>query len=73
MRRAVRRGGPGVGWSTAFGLAVLDAGGRVVAEGWATTDEELSGFLAGHDRGGAVVALDAPLVVGNPGGHQAGL
>jgi predicted RNase H-like nuclease len=54
------------------GLAVLDAGGRVVAEGWATTDEELSGFLAGHDRGGAVVALDAPLVVGNPAGTRRG-
>jgi translation initiation factor IF-2 len=49
------------------GLAVLDEGGRVVGEGWATTDGELSGFLAGHDRGGAV-ALDAPLVVGNPAG-----
>jgi predicted RNase H-like nuclease len=54
------------------GLAVLDAGGRVVAEGWATTDEELSGFLAGHDRGGAVVALDAPLVVVNPAGTRRG-
>ena len=54
------------------GLAVLDAGGRVVAEGWATTDEELSGFLAGHDRGGAVVALNAPLVVGNPAGTRRG-
>ena len=54
------------------GLAVLDAGGRVVAEGWVTTDEELSGFLAGHDRGGAVVALDAPLVVVNPAGTRRG-
>jgi predicted RNase H-like nuclease len=50
------------------GLAVLDQGGVVVAEGWATSGEELSGFLAGHDREGAVVALDAPLVVRNPAG-----
>ena len=46
------------------GLAVLDPGGVVVGEGWATSDEEISGFLAAHDRGGAVLALDAPLVVG---------
>jgi predicted RNase H-like nuclease len=52
------------------GVAVLDPGGNVVAEGWATSDEELSGVLAGHDRGGAVVALDAPLVVTNPAGTR---
>ena len=54
------------------GLAVLDPGGRVVAEGWATTDEEITGFLAAHDAAGAVVALDAPLVVGNPAGTRRG-
>ena len=53
------------------GLAVLDAGGNVVAEGWATGDEEIAGFLAAHDAAGAVVALDAPLVVGNPAGTRA--
>jgi predicted RNase H-like nuclease len=52
------------------GLAVLDPGGRVAAEGWATTDEELSAFLAEHDRDGAVMALDAPLVVVNPAGNR---
>jgi predicted RNase H-like nuclease len=52
------------------GLAVLDPGGRVVAEGWATSDEELLGFLAAHDQDGAVVALDAPLVVTNPAGTR---
>jgi predicted RNase H-like nuclease len=52
------------------GVAVLDPGGAVVDEGWATTDEEIGGFLAGHDRGGAVVALDAPLVVTNPAGTR---
>jgi predicted RNase H-like nuclease len=54
------------------GLAVLDADGHVVAGGWATTDEDLSEFLAAHDRGGAVVALDAPLVVANPAGTRRG-
>ena len=52
------------------GLAVLDPGGRVVDEGLATTDDELDGFLAAHDAGGAVVALDAPLVVTNPAGTR---
>jgi predicted RNase H-like nuclease len=52
------------------GLAVLDPGGVVVAEGWATTDEEIGDFLARHDRTGAVMALDAPLVVGNPAGSR---
>ena len=52
------------------GLAVLDPGGRVVDEGWVTTDDELGGFLAAHDAGGAVVALDAPLVVTNPAGTR---
>jgi predicted RNase H-like nuclease len=52
------------------GLAVLDPAGRVLDEGWATSDEELSGFLERHDPGGAVVALDAPLVVGNPAGTR---
>jgi predicted RNase H-like nuclease len=54
------------------GLTVLDPGGVVVGEGWATSDEELSGFLAAHDPGGAVLALDAPLVVGNPAGTRRG-
>jgi predicted RNase H-like nuclease len=52
------------------GLAVLDPGGVVVGEGWATTDEEISGFLAAHDPEGAVLALDAPLVATNPAGTR---
>jgi predicted RNase H-like nuclease len=52
------------------GVAVLDQGGVVVDEGWATSEEELSRFLAAHDRAGAVVALDAPLVVTNPAGTR---
>jgi predicted RNase H-like nuclease len=54
------------------GLAVLDPDGRVVDEGWATTDDELSRSLAAHDPGGAVLALDAPLVVTNPAGTRRG-
>jgi len=54
------------------GLAVLDPGGRVVDEGWATSDDEILGFLAAHDRDGAVAALDAPLVVTNPAGTRRG-
>ena len=34
------------------GLAVLDPDGTVVAEGWATSDEELAGFLSGTTRVG---------------------
>ena len=35
------------------GLAVLDPHGMVVAEGWATSEDELTGFLHEHDPGGA--------------------
>ena len=54
------------------GLAVLDPHGMVVAEGWATSEDELARFLNEHDPGGAVVALDAPLVVSNPAGTRRG-
>lgn len=50
------------------GLAVLDEGGRVVAEAPATSDDEIAAFVSAHDGGGAVLALDAPLVVRNPAG-----
>jgi predicted RNase H-like nuclease len=52
------------------GLAALDPAGRVVAEGWATGDGEIAAFVAAHDRDGAVLALDAPLVVTNPAGTR---
>jgi predicted RNase H-like nuclease len=52
------------------GLAVLDPGGVVVAEEWATSDDEILELLAAHDPGGAVVAWDAPLVVTNPAGTK---
>jgi predicted RNase H-like nuclease len=60
------------GYRRPSGLVVLDPGGAVVAEGWATPDEEIDEFIAAHDRGGAVLALDAPLVVGNPAGTRRG-
>jgi predicted RNase H-like nuclease len=52
------------------GLAALDQVGRVVGEGWATADADIAAFLAAHDRDGAVLALDAPLVVTNPSGTR---
>jgi predicted RNase H-like nuclease len=52
------------------GVAVLDPAGTVVDQGWAVTDEEVAGFVAAHDGGGAVVAFDAPLVVTNPAGTR---
>jgi predicted RNase H-like nuclease len=53
------------------GLAALDPSGAVVAEGWAVTDEQVAAFVAAHDRaGGAVLAIDAPLVVTNPAGTR---
>jgi predicted RNase H-like nuclease len=52
------------------GLAVLDADGRVVDAGWAVGDGEVGAFVASHDAAGAVLALDAPLVVTNPAGTR---
>ena len=50
------------------GLAVLDKDGKVVAEELATSDADIAAFVASHDAGGAVLALDAPLVVRNQTG-----
>jgi predicted RNase H-like nuclease len=52
------------------GLAALDPSGSVVAEGWAVTDEQVAAFVAAHDGDGAVLAIDAPLVVTNPAGTR---
>jgi predicted RNase H-like nuclease len=52
------------------GLAVLDESGAVVAEGEATGDAEIASFIAAHDGEGAVLGLDAPLVVRNPAGTR---
>ena len=60
------------GGRRASGLAVLDPDGVVVDQGWEASDGEIGDFLAAHDRDGAVVALDAPLVVGNPAGTSRG-
>jgi predicted RNase H-like nuclease len=53
------------------GLAVLDQGGEVVAEDLATSDADVAAFVSAHDAGGAVLGLDAPLVVRNPSGRRA--
>src|SRR4030095_2332576 len=52
------------------GLAALDPDGRVVDEGWGTTDDDILGFLAARAAGGAVVARDAPLGGTNPAGTR---
>ena len=53
------------------GLAALDEEGSVVGEGLGLGDDELAAFVAAHDRDGAVLAIDAPLVVTNPTGRRA--
>src|SRR6266536_1659851 len=53
------------------GLAVLDEDGKVVAEDVLVGDGEIAEFVSAHDAGGAVLALDAPLVVRNPTGRRA--
>src|SRR6266545_3983266 len=52
------------------GLAVLDEDGKVVAEDVLIGDGEIAEFVSAHDAGGAVLALDAPLVVRNPTGRR---
>jgi predicted RNase H-like nuclease len=52
------------------GLAVLGQDGKVVAEEVVTSDDDIAAFVSAHDDGGAVLALDAPLVVRNPAGRR---
>jgi predicted RNase H-like nuclease len=52
------------------GLAALDEGGSVVGESLGTSDDEIAAFIGEHDHGGAVLAIDAPLVVDNPTGRR---
>jgi hypothetical protein len=53
------------------GLAVLDEGGRVVAEDLATSAADIAAFVSAHDQGGAVLALRAmELVEGLPRAYQ---
>lgn len=53
------------------GLAAIDRGGQVVAEAIATTDAEIAAFVSAQDVEGAVLGLDAPLVVRNQSGRRA--
>jgi predicted RNase H-like nuclease len=59
------------GGTNPSGLAALDERGCVVAEGLGTSDDEIAAFVSGHDRDGAVLAIDGPLVVDNPTGRRA--
>lgn len=53
------------------GVAVLDAGGHLLASDTLRTDDELASFTAGWAARLAVVAVDAPLVVPNVVGRRA--
>jgi predicted RNase H-like nuclease len=59
------------GGTNPSGLVALDERGCVVGEDVRTSDDEIAAFVAGHDRDGAVLAIDAPLVVDNPTGRRA--
>ena len=52
------------------GLAVLDAGGRLLHVSACTTDETVLAALAPYADGDLLVAIDAPLVVTNPTGNR---
>lgn len=52
------------------GLAVLDEAGRLLHVATSTTDEAIAGALAPHLDGPCLVAIDAPLVVGNATGSR---
>jgi predicted RNase H-like nuclease len=53
------------------GLAVADAGGRLLAATQVRTDAEILAWLAPVTAGPCVVAFDAPLIVRNPAGSRA--
>ncbi len=52
------------------GLAVTDAGGRLVHLSTVRTDEEILAALAPYVDGPCLVAVDAPLIVTNPQGNR---
>ena len=52
------------------GVAVVDAGGRLVHVGAVRDDAEILAALRPYLRGDCVVAFDAPLVVTNPTGQR---
>ncbi len=52
------------------GLAVVDAGGRLVASSSVRSDDDIDAWLAEHAPAPAVVGVDAPLIVPNPTGQR---
>lgn len=52
------------------GVAVVDAGGRLVQVGTARSDDDVLARLEPFVAGPCVVAFDAPLVVTNPSGNR---
>jgi predicted RNase H-like nuclease/ppGpp synthetase/RelA/SpoT-type nucleotidyltranferase len=52
------------------GVAVLDAGGRLLHVSSETTDETIVASLSPYLSGGCLVAIDAPLVVRNATGNR---
>jgi len=52
------------------GLACLDDTGQVLAAGWARGIDQVVDWIQRHVEPGAVLAIDAPLVVNNPTGMR---
>ncbi len=52
------------------GLAVLEAGGRLVDSSTARADAEITEFVRRHATTNVVAAVDAPLVVPNATGSR---
>jgi predicted RNase H-like nuclease len=64
--------GVDLAWGTRnrTGLAAVDVNGRLVEVTALTTDEEIVGWLARYASGPCLVAIDAPIIVTNPGGRR---
>lgn len=52
------------------GLACIDETGQVIDAGWARGTDAVLDWIASMSEPGAVLAVDAPLVVNNPGGMR---
>ncbi|MUL83872.1 MULTISPECIES: bifunctional ribonuclease/(p)ppGpp synthase [unclassified Mycolicibacterium] len=52
------------------GVAVIDAGGRVLHVGVAQDDDDIAAAIEPYISGECLVAIDAPLIVKNPTGHR---
>jgi predicted RNase H-like nuclease len=52
------------------GLAAIDGAGRLIEVTDRRTDDEIISWLSRHTSGPCLVAIDAPLIVNNPGGRR---